>query len=72
MLTGTTGTFMHGLPIVMACALVASRVVSMTFLPLLGYYFLRTPKTEKSIEEKRCSGFTGFYAKVAKAAIDHR
>jgi multidrug efflux pump subunit AcrB len=72
LLTGTTGTFMYSLPVVMTCALVASRVVSMTFVPLLGYYFLRTPKKEKSLEEKRRSGFTGFYAKVAKAAIDHR
>jgi multidrug efflux pump subunit AcrB len=72
MLTGTTGTFMYSLPVVMTCALVASRVASMTFVPLLGYYFLRTPKREKSIEEKRRSGFTGFYAKVAKGAIDHR
>jgi multidrug efflux pump subunit AcrB len=72
MLTGNTGTFMYSLPIVMACALVASRVASMTFVPLLGYYLLRTPKREKSLEEKRRSGFTGFYAKVAKTAIDHR
>jgi multidrug efflux pump subunit AcrB len=63
---------MYSLPIVMACALVASRVASMSFVPLLGYYILRTPKKEKSLEEKRRSGFTGFYAKVAKAAIDHR
>jgi multidrug efflux pump subunit AcrB len=72
LLTGTTGTFMYSLPIVMACALVASRVASMSFVPLLGYYILRTPKKEKNLEEKRRSGFTGFYAKVAKAAIDHR
>jgi multidrug efflux pump subunit AcrB len=72
LLTGTTGTFMYSLPVVMACTLVASRVVSMTFVPLLGYYFLRTPKQEKSLEERRRSGFTGFYAKVAKGAIDHR
>jgi multidrug efflux pump subunit AcrB len=72
MLTGNTGTFMYSLPIVMACSLVASRVASMTFVPLLGYYLLRTPKKEKSVEEKRRSGFTGFYAKVAKTAIDHR
>jgi multidrug efflux pump subunit AcrB len=72
MLTGTTGTFMYSLPVVMTCALVASRVSSMTFVPLLGYYFLRTPKKEKSLEEKRRSGFTGYYAKVAKAAIGHR
>src|SRR5262250_1574637 len=31
MLTGNTGEFLHSLPIVMACALVASRLVSMTF-----------------------------------------
>jgi multidrug efflux pump subunit AcrB len=72
MLTGTAGTFMYSLPIVMACALVASRVASMTFVPLLGYYLLRTPKKEKSLEEKRRTGFTGFYARVAKGAIDHR
>lgn len=72
LLTGTTGTFMYSLPVVMACALLASRVVSMTFVPLLGYYFLRNPKQERSLEEKRRSGFTGFYAKVVKAAIDHR
>ena len=33
MVTGTTGEFLHSLPIVMTCALVASRLVSMTFLP---------------------------------------
>jgi multidrug efflux pump subunit AcrB len=72
MLTGTTGTFMYSLPIGMACSLVSSFVVAMTFVPLLGYYFLRTPKKEKTLEERRHNGFTGFYAKVAKGAIDHR
>jgi multidrug efflux pump subunit AcrB len=72
MLKGNTGTFMYSLPIVMACSLVASRVASMTFVPLLGYYLLRTPKKEKTIEQKRRSGFTGFYARVAKGAIEHR
>lgn len=73
LLTGTTGTFLYSLPVVMACALVASRIVSMTFVPLLGYYyFLRAPKQEKTLEEKRRSGFTGVYAKVARTAIDRR
>ena len=36
MVTGSTGDFLHSLPIVMTCALVASRLVSMTFLPLLA------------------------------------
>jgi multidrug efflux pump subunit AcrB len=29
----------------LACSLIASRIVSMTFIPLLGYYLLRPPKT---------------------------
>lgn len=73
MLSGTTGTYLYSLPIVMACSLVASRIVSMSFVPLLGYYLLRVPKKgEKSLEERRSSGFTGFYAKVARGAIAHR
>jgi len=73
MLSGSTGTYLYSLPIVMACSLVASRVVSMTFVPLLGYYLLRIPrKKEKSLEERRRSGFTGFYARVARGAIAHR
>jgi multidrug efflux pump subunit AcrB len=73
LLTGDTGTFLYSLPISMACSLIASLAVSKTFVPLLGYYILRSPrKREKTLEERRSSGFTGFYAKVAKSAIDHR
>ena len=73
LLTGTTGEFLYSLPVVMTCALVASRLVSMTFIPLLGYYLLRpTKKEEKSIEEKRTHGFTGFYYRVGKFAVEHR
>jgi multidrug efflux pump subunit AcrB len=73
LLTGTMGEFLYSLPIVMACSLVASRLASMTFVPLLGYYLLRRDKKpEKSIEERRSKGFTGFYARVAKRAIEHR
>jgi multidrug efflux pump subunit AcrB len=35
------GRFSHSLPIVMTCSLIASRLVSMTFIPLIGYYLLR-------------------------------
>ncbi len=45
MVGGDTGRFIYSLPIVMACSLIASRIVSMTFIPLLGYYLLRPPKT---------------------------
>src|SRR5438270_262223 len=41
LLTGDTGKFLHSLPIVIACSLIASRIVSMTFIPLLGEYLLR-------------------------------
>jgi len=40
-LEGNTGDFLRTLPIVMTAALVASRLVSMTFIPMLGYYLLR-------------------------------
>src|SRR6516164_4467878 len=73
MLTGTTGEFLYSLPIVMTCALVASRLVSMTFIPLLGYYLLRPSKREVlSMEEKRTRGFTGFYYRLGQQAIRHR
>ena len=38
---GDDGAFIVALPIVVTLALAASRLVSMTFIPLLGYYFLR-------------------------------
>ena len=41
MLKGDTGRFLYSLPVVMTCALVASRIVSMTFVPMLGRYLLR-------------------------------
>ena len=41
-------------------ALLASRIASMTFLPLLGYYLLRPEKKpEKPLEERRNEGFYG-------------
>jgi multidrug efflux pump subunit AcrB len=73
LISGNTGEFIYSLPIVMACVLIASRLVSMTFIPLLGYYILQQDKkAEKSIEERRTKGFTGGYARAAKFAIEHR
>src|ERR1700722_13908549 len=73
LLTGTTGEFLYSLSIVMTCALVASRLVSMTFIPLLAFYLLRPAKKEESpMEERETRGFTGFYYRVGKFAIDHR
>jgi multidrug efflux pump subunit AcrB len=71
MLTGTSGEFLYSLPVVLACSLVASRLVSMTFIPLLGYYLLK-PKAEPTIEERRQKGFASFYYLVGRFAITHR
>ena len=71
LLSGDNGKFMYSLPIVIACSLVASRIVSMTFIPLLGYYLLR-PKAEPSIEERRKSGFASWYYRIGTRAIQHR
>ena len=73
LLTGTTGEFLYSLPVVMTCALVASRLVSMTFIPFLGYYLLRpAKKKERTMEERRTRGFSGFYYRVGQIAIEHR
>jgi multidrug efflux pump subunit AcrB len=73
LLTGNTGDFLYSLPIVMSCALIASRLVSMTFVPMLGYVLLRPRrKPEKTIEERRVSGFGGLYCKVGSFAIENR
>jgi multidrug efflux pump subunit AcrB len=73
MLTGSTGDFLYSLPVVMTAALVSSRLASMTFIPLLGYYLLRPRKRkEPTIEERRTSGFYGAYYRLAGIAIRRR
>ena len=62
----TPGEFIYSLPVVIGCSLVASRLVSMTFIPLLGYYLLR-PKAEPTIEERRTAGFAALYYRVGRA-----
>ncbi len=72
MLTGDTGTFLYSLPVVMTCALVASRIVSMTFIPQLGYYLMRPGKPLPPIEYRRTHGVTGVYYKLGHYALEHR
>ncbi len=71
LLTGDTGKFLYSLPIVIACSLIASRIVSMTFIPLLGYYLLR-PRAEPSIQERRRRGFGAVYYRAGQMAMEHR
>jgi multidrug efflux pump subunit AcrB len=70
-LPGDPGLFIYSLPVVIGCSLVASRIVSMTFIPLLGYYLLR-PKAEPTIAERRTRGFAAWYYRVGSTAIEHR
>jgi multidrug efflux pump len=72
-LSGDTGRFIYSLPVVLTCSLVASRIVSMSFIPLLGYYLLRpSKKREPTIEERRNAGFAKWYTGVARWAIERR
>jgi multidrug efflux pump subunit AcrB len=73
LLTGNTGEFLFTLPVVMSASLVCSRLVSMTFIPALGYYLLRPhKKREPTLDEKRTRGFYGFYYRLAGQAIRFR
>ena len=73
LLPGDMGRFVYSLPMVLASSLVASRLVSMTFIPTLGYYFLRpSKKPPLPMEERRKKGFAGWYYKVGTLALKHR
>lgn len=73
MVGGSVGQFIYSLPVVLACSLVASRIVSMTFIPMLAYYLLRpSKKPERSLEEQRQRGFSGLYYKVGLWSLEHR
>ncbi len=73
MLSGNTGDFLYSIPVVMACALTASRLVSMSFVPFLAYYLLRQ-ETDKNISMayRRTHGFSGWYYRLGQRAIEHR
>lgn len=72
-LPGDTGRFIRTLPIVLTLSLVASRIVSMTFIPLLGSTILRAPThAELAPGQRSTRGFTMRYQQVVGWAIDHR
>ena len=73
LLTGDTYFFLYSLPVVMTCTLVASVIVSFTFMPLIAYYLIKPPKTlEQPMSERRKHGFPGFYYRVGDFALKHR
>ena len=57
---GRVGDFIYSLPVVVTASLISSRIVSMTFMPLLGYYVLRGQKGFES-----AAGAKGWQARVA-------
>ena len=70
-LEGNNGTYIRSLPIVVSCSLVASRIVSMTFIPLLGYYILRAEKhTHPPLDE--IQGLMGSYVRTVRWCMRHR
>ena len=72
-LSGDTGRFLHSLPIVMTVNLVAALIITFTFIPLIAFGIVRAPKqAEKPLEERRRTGFTGWYARTMRAALNHR
>ncbi|MBX9569557.1 MAG: efflux RND transporter permease subunit [Candidatus Obscuribacterales bacterium] len=70
MMTGEVGQFITSLPIVITCSLIASRIVSMTFVPFLGYYLLRPPKKkERSAAAERAYQT---YMKIGGSVLKNR
>jgi multidrug efflux pump subunit AcrB len=68
-----SGKFVFTLPVVLTASLVASRIVSMSFIPLLGYYLLRpSKKPEPTLAERRSRGFGKQYARLVGWTLDHR
>jgi multidrug efflux pump subunit AcrB len=68
--TGSVGQFIYSLPVVMTAALVASYIVSMTFVPLLGRVILRAPRVEA--KAKAPNPAMRGYVRLLGFCIDHR
>ncbi len=74
LIEGESGEFVYSLPIVVTASLVSSRVVSMTFMPLLGYYLLRGQKGFEAglAEGGKGSTFARYYNGFSEWCLDHK
>ncbi len=75
LLRGDIGDFIRSLPIVITCSLIASRIVSMTFVPLLGQLLLRhKPGTGVTpmLADKPQHGFASLYFSAGRWTVAHR
>lgn len=68
LLSGDKGRFLYSLPVVVTCSLIASRLVSMSFIPLLGYYLLRPGRNAPRPDR----GFARHYYRLGGWLIDNR
>lgn len=72
LLPGDMGAFIISLPIVITLALVSSRMVSMTFIPLLGYYLLRGQRGfDSSTGSHPIHRLVPFYKSTLQWALRH-
>ncbi len=71
---GPTGDFIYSLPVVVTVSLVSSRIVSMTFMPLLGYYVLRGQKGFEAAagEGGRGARVARYYTRFSEWCLDHK
>jgi multidrug efflux pump len=70
---GRVGDFIYSLPVVVVASLVSSRIVSMTFIPLLGYYLLRGQKGfEAAGKEGRGSRIAAIYRRFSTWCLNHK
>lgn len=74
LVTGTMGDFIYSLPMVVSLSLISSRVVSQTFMPLLGYYLLRGQKGYEAALEGtgRAAQLARKYNAVTEWMLDHK
>mgnify|MGYP000854515685 FL=1 len=71
---GKTGDFIYSLPVVVATSLICSRIVSMTFMPLLGYYLLRGQKGFEASHEEggHHARFARGYRRFSQWTLNHK
>jgi multidrug efflux pump subunit AcrB len=70
---GRVGDFIYSLPVVVVASLVSSRIVSMTFMPLLGYYLLRGQKGfEAAGKEGRGARVATLYRRFSTWCLNHK
>ena len=71
---GRVGDFIYSLPVVVTVSLVSSRIVSMTFMPLLGYYVLRGQKGFEAAANDggRGARFARLYSRFSEWCLDHK